>query len=73
VGYGKMTRKNGCWNRAHFVERRVVQDGSLTDGKTLTPKVVSIANFSFGSRCEFTKSALGQKDAGCVGCKHKEA
>ena len=58
----------GCFNRKPFVEHYTVFGASSTQ-----PGLVS-ATFPFrlARDCQYTKSALGQADAGCVGCKHRE-
>lgn len=63
------THKQGCHNRAPFVEKRIVQDGRYD--YSLTPKIVSISNFSKGAPCEYQHSALGLVDKGCTGCTWK--
>lgn len=56
-----MTRLNGCHNRPPFVATHVLSNGT------------TLPNFSFGKGCEYTKSALGQADKGCTGCKWRLA
>jgi hypothetical protein len=51
------TRLNGCHNRPPFVAFITLKDGS------------KMPNFSHGQPCKYTESDLGQKDAGCTGCK----
>jgi hypothetical protein len=60
-----------CHNREPFCERRIVQDGRFD--YSLTPKIVSIANFSEGEPCRYTSSDLGRTDGGCRDCVHKAA
>jgi hypothetical protein len=60
------THRNGCHNRADFVDKRIVQDGCFE--YSLTVKVVSIPNFSAREPCQYTLSRLGQADQGCTGC-----
>ena len=54
-------RKNGCFNRLPFVAEYRLTGGGMQ------------ANFSAGKPCEYTKSALGQADKGCAGCRWKKA
>lgn len=49
--------KNGCHDRAPFATEYRLTGGGMQ------------ANFSAGKPCEYTKSALGQTDKGCLGCK----
>lgn len=52
------TYRNGCHNRKPFVAAHRV-------GRQWIP--------SFGApECQYTLSALGQQDKGCIGCKHKK-
>jgi hypothetical protein len=59
---------NGCHNRPPFIAHRIVQDGHYIDGYAAVPRMKIIENFSAGKDCEYTKSALGQADAGCTDC-----
>lgn len=66
----------GCFNRAPLKTGAVVQDGWVEleshDGETIiTPILVNIPD-SMTPDCQYTKTTLGQRDPGCVGCKHKE-
>jgi hypothetical protein len=60
-------KTNGCHNRPPLVETRCVQDGWRIDGtrhRVLIPTKLQ-------DGCQYTLSALGQSDKGCVGCRHK--
>ena len=52
-------RKNGCHNRAPFVQFLV-----------FTPEQ-QIPNVFAGQPCKYTLSDLGQADKGCDGCRHR--
>lgn len=67
-----MSRLNGCHNRPPLAAYRTVQDGLKQVGFIgVSVRMTEIQNFSHGAGCEYTKSALGQADQGCTGCKHK--
>lgn len=70
----------GCFNRAPFKPVTVVPDGNhavrhyelpKTDNAIMWPKLRAIP-FRMTPDCQYTKTTLGQRDPGCVGCKHKE-
>ncbi|WP_114968310.1 hypothetical protein [Rhodoferax ferrireducens] len=60
------THRQGCHNRAPFVEKRIVQDGRCDT--SLGVKIAVIDNFSYGKPCEYQHSPLGLVDKGCTGC-----
>lgn len=62
----------GCHNRPPFRAVLPVQDGWFLDGVTRVPRMVP-APFRMATDCQYTKTALGQADKGCVGCKHRES
>lgn len=63
-------RKNGCHNRAPFTDMQTIGTKQHIGAfDQLITRPVQIKNFSAGAPCEYTKSALGQKDEGCTGCK----
>jgi NAD-dependent oxidoreductase involved in siderophore biosynthesis len=51
--------RNGCYDRPPLVEEFQLTGGGMQK------------NAFSGGTCEYTKSVNGQKDLGCVGCKHK--
>jgi hypothetical protein len=64
------TRLNGCYDRPPFAThyqvgvRPVLADGAVQE--------VPVLQVNRGSQdCNYTHTALGQKDPGCAGCKHK--
>lgn len=73
----------GCFNRKPFKPVTVVRDGhhvvqpvqlrTPDSDRTLTvwPELRAIP-FRMTPDCQYTKTTLGQRDPGCVGCKHKE-
>jgi len=65
-----MTHRNGCFNRAPLKAHRG-RDGYWCDGQTLTIKAVNIPQ-TMAKDCRYSLSALGQKDAGCDGCIHRQ-
>jgi len=64
-----MTHRNGCFDRAPLKAHRA-RDGYWCDGQALTIKAVTIPQ-TMSKDCRYTHSELGQKDAGCDGCKWK--
>lgn len=68
-------RTNGCHSRPAYVETYAVQDGYYgNDRTTRFDKMVDVPHV-LSKACEYSRSALGAKDAGCVGCvwKNKDA
>lgn len=63
-----MASNHGCHNRPAYKPAMVVQDGYWSDGETRTAKLVSVP-FRMAKDCQYTQSALGQKDQSCEGCK----
>lgn len=59
---------NGCHNRGWFRTILPVQDGWYMDGATRVPRMVG-SPFRMARDCQYTKTALGQADPGCVGCR----
>lgn len=58
----------GCFNRKPFVEHYTVFGASSTQ-----PGLVSATfDFRLARDCQYTKGYLGQADAGCLRCKHRE-
>lgn len=64
-------RKNGCHNRAPFAAMQTIgTTPCFGEYGQLITRPVQINNFSAAdSSCQYIKSALGQKDEGCMGCK----
>ena len=62
----------GCHNRPPFRSVLPVQDGFFMDRVTRVPRMVA-APFRMSPDCQYTKTALGQADKGCTGCKHRES
>ena len=62
---------HGCFNRAPLKSRVMVQDGWDQSGDTRTPRMVIIPD-PMTKTCNYTTTQLGQIDASCNGCKHKE-
>lgn len=60
---------NGCHNR-QLRAKVLVQDGWFIDGVSRTPKLTMIPD-TMSKDCQYTHSALGQKDPGCTGCRHR--
>ena len=72
-----------CHNREPFREEVEVQRGwrdvptgvhQVWDNQQATVRVpaVSQVRFRMNPDCQYTKTALGQADPRCEGCKHKE-
>jgi hypothetical protein len=59
-----MTAMYGCWNREPFKLANVL-DRPFPPGPLAIPHTMT-------RDCQYTKSALGQEDPKCLGCKHKE-
>jgi len=57
----------GCKNRAPYASAMPVQDGWFMDGYTRTPRMVSMP-FRMSPDCNYTTTALGEKDEKCQGC-----
>ena len=66
---------NGCHNRADYKPSYLAQDGYYDSepGMPLAriPRMVEVP-FRMSPGCQYTKSELGQRDAGCIGCMRKE-
>ena len=62
------THRNGCHNRKPYRESVPVQDGWYADGYTRTPRLIASPVRST-KPCQYTKTALGQADKGCIGCQ----
>ena len=66
---------NGCHNRADYKPSYLAQDGYYKSepGMPLAriPRMVEVP-FTMSPDCQYTKSELGQRDAGCIGCMRKE-
>ena len=65
-----MTHKNGCFNRAPFDSTITQQDGwckTQPGGATKWPVLVETPH-QMAKDCQYTHSALGQADKGCIGC-----
>lgn len=63
----------GCHNRPDFVERFAVQDGwvhGYMSGHTRVA-IMRAAPFTMARECQYTKTALGQADPKCDGCRHR--
>jgi len=60
----------GCHNRREYKPKVMVQDGWWMDGQSRTAKMVT-KPFAMTKDCQYTKSALGQADTGCTGCRHR--
>ena len=60
----------GCHNRREYKPKVIVQDGWWMDGPSRTAKMVSTP-FRMSGDCQYTKTDLGQADAGCHGCRHR--
>ena len=61
-------RVNGCHNRKPFAKVLMNQDGwRRIDGVRHMVKVPQVMS----PTCEYTKSSIGQADAGCLGCRHR--
>ena len=61
-----MTKKlNGCHNRKPFAE---TYGGFGISSKT-GGSIESVIPFVMAKDCQYTKSELGKRDAGCHGCK----
>ena len=58
---------NGCLNRPPLVEHRMCQDGWNVDGT----RHMEMVRTRLTDECCYTHSELGQKDSGCVGCRHR--
>lgn len=63
-----LSHRYGCHNRQPFKESVPVQDGFFMDGVTRTPRMIASPVRST-KPCQYTKTALGQADKGCSGCK----
>lgn len=57
----------GCKNRPPFAAAQVLYGHRAVDGR---PIRILVPN-RMEPDCQYTKTALGQVDAGCAGCKHK--
>lgn len=61
-------KRNGCWNRKPFAKVVSVQDGwRKIDGVRHMVRIP----FVMARDCQFSKTTLGQADAGCLGCRHR--
>lgn len=63
-------RLNGCHDRPPFRRVTPVQDGWFLDGDTRVPRMAP-APHRMTTDCQYTRTKLGQADAGCDGCKHR--
>ncbi len=59
---------NGCHNREPLRDYVRVQNGWVTRGQSRDPLMVTIPD-PMTKECVYTRSAVGQADPGCVGCK----
>lgn len=65
----------GCFNRAPFKPVTAVLDGVsvLQFGESFIVRPeLRLIPFRMTPDCQYTHTTLGQRDPGCVGCKHKE-
>lgn len=66
---------NGCHNRREFVKSIEMSDSTHFRPRpeiALMPMINAIfVPFVMSRRCEYTRSSLGQADAGCLGCRHR--
>lgn len=60
----------GCYNRLEYRKMLPVQDGWWLDGQTRVAKMVA-SPFRMTAECQYTRTALGQTDSKCAGCKHR--
>ena len=60
----------GCHNRNEYTAAVVVQDGWMMENSLLSPRMV-FSPFRMERDCQYTKTALGQADPKCQGCKHR--
>lgn len=58
----------GCFNREPFKNSYAMHGISKTTGE----KVLAVIPFRNSPTCNYTETALGQADAGCAGCTHKQ-
>lgn len=64
----------GCHNRPAYTQHVLVQDGWAEDaslGHLSRRPVMTTIPFVMSKDCQYTHTALGQADPGCVGCKHR--
>lgn len=64
----------GCHNRPPLKSVVAVQDGWVHDfmsGATKRTGVLVSSPFLMAPDCQYTKTALGQADPKCEGCKHR--
>ncbi len=61
----------GCHNRYPYEPNYLAQDGWVF-GDLGEARSLRVVEFRMAPECQYTKTELGQKDAGCNGCKHKE-
>ena len=69
----KPTITYGCFNRREFDQIVAVQDGwyqNFMSGWTREASMKSVP-FTMARDCQYTKTALGQADSKCQGCKHR--
>lgn len=59
----------GCHNRAPLLDRREVQDGWTPDGR----RHMRTISDPMTKECQYTFTALGRVDPGCLGCKWRAA
>lgn len=57
----------GCWNREPFATYQISHGVDSQTGQIIRTEVQN----RMTPDCQFTKTALGQVDAKCAGCKHK--
>lgn len=61
----------GCKDRPAFRTVFPAQDGYFLDGVTRAPRLVPV-RFRMNPACQYTHTELGQADAKCTGCCHRE-
>lgn len=66
---------NGCFARDDFVQTIEMADTLVVprqkDHASAARSISRNVPFAMSRRCEYTKSTLGQADAGCLGCRHR--
>lgn len=64
----------GCHNRPAYSRHVLVQHGWHEDtsrGHLARHPVMTTIPFTMSPDCQYTHTALGQADSGCVGCRHR--
>jgi len=61
----KSEHRNGCYNRKPFVAHYGGWGLSSKTGEPVQSRIPTVAT----PDCQYTKSALGQTDPNCAGCK----